>query len=192
MEGMDRPRGPTVVSKMAGFDSLIWLAQASQQRYTNISTYNSRHLSYPTPFAAAAAISTDLTSSGGRRSHRTYASPTTTFVPAPAEKGLGGFMTDFLMGGVAAAVSKTAAAPIERVKLLIQNQDEMLKSGRLSHPYQGVRECFARTVRDEGAISLWRGNVANVVRYFPTQASTPCKRTRRNASMLPLVSIIIY
>jgi hypothetical protein len=29
---------------------------------------------------------------------------------------------DFLMGGVAAAVSKTAAAPIERVKLLIQNQ----------------------------------------------------------------------
>ena len=31
-------------------------------------------------------------------------------------------MVDFLMGGVAAAVSKTAAAPIERVKLLIQNQ----------------------------------------------------------------------
>jgi len=29
---------------------------------------------------------------------------------------------DFLMGGIAAAVSKTAAAPIERVKLLIQNQ----------------------------------------------------------------------
>ena len=32
------------------------------------------------------------------------------------------FMIDFLMGGVSAAVSKTAAAPIERVKLLIQNQ----------------------------------------------------------------------
>jgi len=36
------------------------------------------------------------------------------------------FMTDFLMGGVSAAVAKTAAAPIERVKLLVQNQDEML------------------------------------------------------------------
>ena len=35
------------------------------------------------------------------------------------------FMTDFLMGGVSAAVAKTAAAPIERVKLLVQNQDEM-------------------------------------------------------------------
>jgi hypothetical protein len=32
---------------------------------------------------------------------------------------------DFMMGGVSAAVSKTAAAPIERVKLLIQNQDEV-------------------------------------------------------------------
>lgn len=32
------------------------------------------------------------------------------------------FMIDFAMGGVSAAVSKTAAAPIERVKLLIQNQ----------------------------------------------------------------------
>jgi hypothetical protein len=32
------------------------------------------------------------------------------------------FFIDFMMGGVSAAVSKTAAAPIERVKLLIQNQ----------------------------------------------------------------------
>jgi hypothetical protein len=31
-------------------------------------------------------------------------------------------MIDFMMGGISAAVSKTAAAPIERVKLLIQNQ----------------------------------------------------------------------
>merc|ERR1711916_201607 len=31
---------------------------------------------------------------------------------------------DFLLGGVAAAVSKTIAAPIERVKLLLQNQGE--------------------------------------------------------------------
>jgi solute carrier family 25 (adenine nucleotide translocator) protein 4/5/6/31 len=32
----------------------------------------------------------------------------------------GSFFVDFMMGGVSAAVSKTAAAPIERVKLLIQ------------------------------------------------------------------------
>jgi len=80
------------------------------------------------------------------------------------------FAIDFVMGGVSAAVSKTAAAPIERVKLLIQNQDEMLKTGRLTEPYKGIGDCFARVIKEEGVVSLWRGNLANVVRYFPTQA----------------------
>lgn len=81
-----------------------------------------------------------------------------------------GFYEDFMLGGVAAGISKTAAAPIERVKLLVQNQDEMLKSGRLSSPYKGVVDCTRRVIAEEGVISLWRGNLANVIRYFPTQA----------------------
>ncbi|KAJ3894468.1 mitochondrial carrier [Lentinula edodes] len=80
------------------------------------------------------------------------------------------FAIDFMMGGVSAAVSKTAAAPIERVKLLVQNQGEMLKQGRLATPYGGVLDAFRRTIADEGVVSLWRGNTANVIRYFPTQA----------------------
>ncbi|KZV14416.1 ADP,ATP carrier protein 1, mitochondrial-like, partial [Dorcoceras hygrometricum] len=64
---------------------------------------------------------------------------------------------------------KTVAAPIERVKLLTQNQDEMIRAGRLSEPYKGISDCFARTVRNEGVLSLWRGNNTNVIRYFPTQ-----------------------
>jgi solute carrier family 25 (adenine nucleotide translocator) protein 4/5/6/31 len=92
---------------------------------------------------------------------------------APVKQSVMGvppFVIDFLMGGVSAAVSKTAAAPIERVKLLIQNQDEMLKTGRLSRKYDGIGECFKRTIAEEGVASLWRGNTANVIRYFPTQA----------------------
>lgn len=81
-----------------------------------------------------------------------------------------GFWEDFMLGGVAAGVSKTAAAPIERIKLLVQNQDEMIKQGRLKEPYKGVVDCFRRVVAEEGTISLWRGNFANVLRYFPTQA----------------------
>ncbi|EPT03853.1 hypothetical protein FOMPIDRAFT_1022048 [Fomitopsis schrenkii] len=80
------------------------------------------------------------------------------------------FAADFLMGGVSAAVAKTSAAPIERIKLLIQNQDEMIKQGRLATPYKGISDCFVRTYKDEGLVSLWRGNTANVIRYFPTQA----------------------
>ncbi|KAF7172807.1 hypothetical protein CNMCM5623_004943 [Aspergillus felis] len=81
-----------------------------------------------------------------------------------------GFVVDFLMGGVSAAVSKTAAAPIERIKLLVQNQDEMIRAGRLDRKYNGIVDCFRRTAQAEGVMSLWRGNTANVIRYFPTQA----------------------
>jgi len=81
-----------------------------------------------------------------------------------------GFAENFMLSGVAAAVSKTAAAPIERVKLLVQNQAEMLKQGTLTEPYKGVIDCTARTMKTEGAIAFWRGNLANVIRYFPTQA----------------------
>jgi len=81
-----------------------------------------------------------------------------------------GFAENFMLSGVAAAVSKTAAAPIERVKLLVQNQGEMLKQGTLDKPYSGVVDCTMRTAKTEGVFSFWRGNLANVIRYFPTQA----------------------
>lgn len=81
-----------------------------------------------------------------------------------------GFFEEFMVSGVAAAISKTVAAPIERVKLLVQNQGEMIKQGTLDAPYSGVVNCLKRTVQNEGIYSLWRGNLSNVVRYFPTQA----------------------
>lgn len=80
------------------------------------------------------------------------------------------FAENFALSGAAAVISKTAAAPIERVKLLVQNQGEMLKQGRIDKPYSGVIDCTARTFKTEGLVSFWRGNLANCIRYFPTQA----------------------
>ncbi|ESO86360.1 hypothetical protein LOTGIDRAFT_167172 [Lottia gigantea] len=80
------------------------------------------------------------------------------------------FFENFALSGAAAVLSKTAAAPIERVKLLVQNQGEMLKQGVLSEPYSGVVDCTKRTLQTEGLQSFWRGNLANCLRYFPTQA----------------------
>jgi len=77
---------------------------------------------------------------------------------------------NFALSGCAAVISKTVAAPIERVKLMIQNQDEMIKSGALKERYKGPADCFGRVYRDEGVLALWRGNAANCLRYFPTQA----------------------
>jgi len=79
------------------------------------------------------------------------------------------FLLDFMLGGVAAAVSKTSVAPIERVKLLLQVQasNPQIKP---EDRYTGIGNCFVRVTREQGFLSLWRGNFANVIRYFPTQA----------------------
>jgi len=81
-----------------------------------------------------------------------------------------GFAENFMLSGAAAGVSKTAAAPIERVKLLVQNQSELIKQGLLDRPYKGVTDCTMRVLQTEGVYPFWRGNLANVLRYFPTQA----------------------
>lgn len=81
-----------------------------------------------------------------------------------------GFAENFALSGAAAIISKTAAAPIERVKLLVQNQGEMIKAGRLDRPYNGVIDCTVRTFKSEGILPFWRGNLPNCIRYFPTQA----------------------
>jgi len=80
------------------------------------------------------------------------------------------FVENFMLSGAAAVMSKTAAAPIERVKLLVQNQAEMLKQGKIDKPYAGIVDCTRRTAAAEGSLSFWRGNLANCIRYFPTQA----------------------
>ncbi|CAG9314942.1 unnamed protein product [Blepharisma stoltei] len=79
------------------------------------------------------------------------------------------FLQDFLLGGVSAAVSKTAVAPIERVKLLLQLQASS-KQIKPEDQYKGIVDCFKRVYQEQGFASYWRGNLANVIRYFPTQA----------------------
>jgi solute carrier family 25 (adenine nucleotide translocator) protein 4/5/6/31 len=79
------------------------------------------------------------------------------------------FMLDFALGGVSAAISKTAVAPIERVKLLLQTQDASSQiKGDMK--YKGIIDVFVRVPKEEGFGAFWRGNLANVIRYFPTQA----------------------
>uniref|UniRef100_A0A023GKH9 ADP/ATP translocase n=1 Tax=Amblyomma triste TaxID=251400 RepID=A0A023GKH9_AMBTT len=79
------------------------------------------------------------------------------------------FLKDFIAGGVAAAISKTSVAPIERVKLLLQVQ-HVSKQITPDKQYKGMIDCFVRIPKEQGFLSFWRGNLANVIRYFPTQA----------------------
>ncbi|XP_034034403.1 ADP/ATP translocase 3 [Thalassophryne amazonica] len=79
------------------------------------------------------------------------------------------FAKDFLAGGISAAISKTAVAPIERVKLLLQVQHASKQMTADKH-YKGIIDCVVRIPKEQGVLSFWRGNLANVIRYFPTQA----------------------
>jgi len=79
------------------------------------------------------------------------------------------FLIDLASGGTAAAVSKTAVAPIERVKLLLQVQ-AISKQIAADKQYKGIIDCFVRIPKEQGFSAFWRGNLANVIRYFPTQA----------------------
>merc|ERR1711887_217011 len=81
------------------------------------------------------------------------------------------FAIDFLAGGISGAVAKTCTAPIERVKLVIQTQDAnpRIMSGEVPR-YTGIGNCFSRILAEQGLASFWRGNLTNVIRYFPTQA----------------------
>jgi len=79
------------------------------------------------------------------------------------------FVKDLVAGGVAGTVSKTVVAPIERVKLILQVQDSNPNLAPEKR-YKGIADAFRRIPAEQGFASFWRGNLANVVRYFPTQA----------------------
>lgn len=103
--------------------------------------------------------------------------------------GVPPFVKDFLAGGISAAVSKTVVAPIERVKLLLQVQ-HISKQIAEKDRYKGIVDCFVRVRKEQGIMSFWRGNLANVIRYFPTQALNFAFKVRETNgySLFPVVS----
>eukprot|EP01068_Selenidium_serpulae_P002574 Selendium_serpulae@DN2552_c0_g1_i2.p1 len=79
---------------------------------------------------------------------------------------------DFMLGGISGGISKTVVAPLERAKLLLQVQDAstQIGEGTGTVKYTGLVNCLSRCSSEQGFWSLWRGNMTNVIRYFPTQA----------------------
>jgi solute carrier family 25 (adenine nucleotide translocator) protein 4/5/6/31 len=84
----------------------------------------------------------------------------------------GNFLLDMALGGISGAIVKTAMAPIERVKILMQTQDSNPKiiSGE-EKKYTGIMDCFKRVSAEQGTKAFWRGNLVNCIRYAPQQGS---------------------
>lgn len=50
--------------------------------------------------------------------------------------------------------------------------------------YTGIGNCFTRVTAEQGFASFWRGNLANVIRYFPTQAFNFAFKVRTQSCLL--------
>ena len=92
-----------------------------------------------------------------------------------AEEGMRGkewvwrFQRDMVAAAAMGGAVHTIVAPIERAKLLLQSQES--NAAVLSRRrFRGMVDCIARTVRDDGFLSLWRGNGTSVLRYYPSVA----------------------
>ena len=69
-------------------------------------------------------------------------------------------------GALAGLVTKTATAPLDRIKVLLQVQAMSGVDGKYSGILGSTREIFL----EEGVAAFWRGNAANCARIVPVYA----------------------
>lgn len=71
------------------------------------------------------------------------------------------FAASMISGGISGIISKSLAAPIDRVKLLLQTQklNDQLELDR-SFRFKGPLDCAYKVYKTQGILSFWRGNVS--------------------------------
>lgn len=74
-------------------------------------------------------------------------------------KGTSAYIT-LASGAVAGAISRTATAPIDRVKVFMM----------VSHKSRSISSMFKELIRDDGFRGLFRGNGTNVIKIMPETA----------------------
>lgn len=81
------------------------------------------------------------------------------------------FGASFIISGILAVLFKSMIAPMERIKLILQTQASSLQIDTAERSvYSGLWNALVRIPREQGFLSLWRGNFLNICRYFPSQA----------------------
>uniref|UniRef100_A0A8C9Q616 ADP/ATP translocase n=2 Tax=Marmotini TaxID=337730 RepID=A0A8C9Q616_SPEDA len=61
----------------------------------------------------------------------------------------------------------TVELAISPGELCVQHASKQIAADK---QYKGIMDCIVRIPKEQGVLSFWRGNLANVIRYFPTQA----------------------
>ncbi|KAI6690153.1 hypothetical protein NL676_026981 [Syzygium grande] len=138
-----------MISKRVGFD-----ADAEGRRMMTIDR-EERDQKLQTPFIPSTLLLLKKRESDLRDSNRP---PPVCFVDA-----LPVCVRELIAGGAAGAFAKTAVAPLERIKILLQTRTEGFHS-------IGVYESFKKILRHEGVQGLYKGNGASVIRVVPYAA----------------------
>ncbi|GLT25598.1 hypothetical protein SLA2020_007190 [Shorea laevis] len=66
------------------------------------------------------------------------------------------YVKELIAGGAAGAFAKTAVAPLERVKILLQTRTEGFQS-------LGVYQSLKKVLKHEGVLGFYKGNGASVL-----------------------------
>ena len=80
------------------------------------------------------------------------------------------FCQRLLSGAISSSISKTLIAPLETIRLRMQVSDELLKQKLIKKPYKSISDTYKKIVEEEGYPALYKGNLYNVLLYFPVQS----------------------
>jgi len=72
-------------------------------------------------------------------------------------------LQNFINGCLAASFAQTFSFPFDTIRKKLQAQNN--KAG--SPKYNGMIDCFVKTVKSDGILGLWRGTIANLAKVAP-------------------------
>ena len=85
-----------------------------------------------------------------------------------------------MAGAGAGAITKSAVAPLERVKILFQIQGMKGETGS-TRKYRGMMQALRLITKEEGVVALWRPSQGAPL-YFPGCACNITGRTQRSTA----------
>lgn len=81
----------------------------------------------------------------------------------------------FAAGAIAGALGKTATAPLDRVKILLQVKGGLQKGAvEAAARSGGVFRSLVAIAKEEGLLGFWKGNLPQVLRVVPYSAAQLC------------------
>ncbi|KAK8809701.1 hypothetical protein WA158_000644 [Blastocystis sp. Blastoise] len=74
---------------------------------------------------------------------------------------------NFVNGCLAGAFAQTFSFPFDTVRKKMQAQSCAMDGPKADVEFNGLWDCFAKTIKAKGVLGLWKGTVANLVKVTP-------------------------